>query len=142
MATYISSTSVSTVVCTQKSKQSLPRSAREAVLSGFDILGASFSAQDNFTGANTLIRTGEIEPCPGLTIPFVANIAFRPDANGRRSYRDVRNAVLGGFDLLAASYSAHDQFTGPDTVVRRGEIEFEDGLKIPFVAKIKFGRPR
>ena len=55
---------------------------------------------------------------------------------------NVRDAVLGGMDLLASPFAAEDKFTGPSTVTRTGQVESEDGFAIPFVAKLQFGRPR
>ena len=54
---------------------------------------------------------------------------------------NIREAVLGGMDLLASPFSAADKFTGPSTVTRTGQVESE-GFAIPFVAKLQFGRPR
>jgi hypothetical protein len=62
--------------------------------------------------------------------------------------RDVRAAVQEeGVDLHAGSSSATDEFTGPHTIIRRGEVqpEVESGkprFVIPYVARIRFGKPR
>jgi hypothetical protein len=57
--------------------------------------------------------------------------------------RNVREVVLQGFDLHAGCFTATDSFTGPHTIVRRGEVQ-PDGadFEIPFTASIKFDRPR
>jgi hypothetical protein len=61
--------------------------------------------------------------------------------------RNAREAVLQGADLLAGSFTATDDFAGPHAIVRRGEVQpdVEHGearFAIPYVATIRFGRPR
>lgn len=61
--------------------------------------------------------------------------------------RNVREAVLDGADLLAGCCTATDTFTGPHALIRRGEVQpdVEHGdarFLIPYVARIRFGRPR
>jgi hypothetical protein len=118
-----------------------PKNVREAVLQGGDIMGEFFSAEDRFTGPNMVVRHGEREIGEGLRRPFVEKIRFRPDDKGRKAFGNVRNAVLAGFDLLAASFVAEDKFTGPNAVIRRGDMEFDRGVDIPFTSNIEFGRP-
>jgi hypothetical protein len=57
--------------------------------------------------------------------------------------RNARDVVLQGFDLHAGSFTATDNFTGPNTIVQRGELQ-PDGaqVRIPYTARITFGRPR
>jgi hypothetical protein len=61
--------------------------------------------------------------------------------------KNVRAAVEEGADLHAGSSTASDEFTGPHTLIRRGEVqpEVEAGkprFVIPYVARIRFGKPR
>jgi hypothetical protein len=145
MATHTSTTSASTVVHTRKLHKRLPRNAREAVLSGFDLMEGFSSAEDTFTSANGFFRTGEITS--EFTLPFTALIRCgqpaMPGCENRRGLpKNVRDAALRGYDPLTASYTAEDRFTGPHTALRTGQYEFEDGLVIPFSESIKFGRAR
>lgn len=57
--------------------------------------------------------------------------------------KNVREVVLQGFDLHAGFFTAADSFTGPNAIVRRGEVQ-PDGsqIKIPYTARITFGKPR
>ena len=61
--------------------------------------------------------------------------------------RNVREAVLKGCALQAGFSTAGDDFTGPNTLTRCGEIEpdiesHEAHFVIPYIARIKFGKPR
>ena len=85
-------------------------------------------------------------PAEQVSIPYSARVRCgRPIKPGVRSVRglpkDVRDAVLQGYDLLDCVYLAEDRFTSPSTVVRTGQFEFEDGLVLPFTQYIEFGRP-
>jgi hypothetical protein len=55
---------------------------------------------------------------------------------------NIREAVLGGMDLLASPFLAEDRFTGPSTVTRTGQVESEGGFVIPFTASYTYGKPR
>ena len=56
----------------------------------------------------------------------------------RSGARDVRSAVLAGFDLMGASFQAEDRFVGPDMVIRTGEYEFDGRWFMSFISRIKF----
>jgi hypothetical protein len=61
--------------------------------------------------------------------------------------RNARDAVLRGVDLHAASFTADDAFLGPHLILRRGTVQpditnGEPRFEIPFVAHVRFGRPR
>jgi hypothetical protein len=122
-----------------------PKNVREFMLQEkIELMEGFITTNNHFTGPNTVVRRGEWENV-GMVIPFVEKIKFRPDAKGRNVFVNVRNAVNHlDFDLFAGWGGAEDEFTGPDTVIRRGEWEIEigEGIEIPFVATIKFGRPR
>ena len=124
----------------------LPNSVREAVLDGIDLLGSSFSGEDKFTGKDTFVRKGEIEPdCANFVIPFTAVTKCgrpRRKGAGQSVPSDARDAVLSGFDLMGASSEAEDRFVGPHTVIRTGEFQFDEGWVMPFISRIKFGQPR
>jgi hypothetical protein len=127
--------------CTQ-----LQRSVRDAVLSGMDLLGSSFSAEDKFTGKDTFVRKGEVEPdCANFVIPITAVTKCgrpRRKGAGQSVPTDARDAVLSGFDLMGASSEAEDQFVWPHTVIRAAEFQFDEGWVMPFISRIKFGQPR
>jgi hypothetical protein len=137
----------STPVCTQqqnnrKSKW-VPANVRDLVLDGVNIAAGFFTAEDDFTGPNTAIRRGEIEPDGSdVTVPYEATLKFLPMRSFSREWKNVRGAVLKGLDLTALSFSFSDKFTGRHTVVRDMDYEFEDGTVLPVVWHIKFGRPR
>jgi hypothetical protein len=123
----------------------IPSNVRQAVLQGADIGEGFTTTEERFTGPNTSISRGEIEPDDtDFKIPFTARTTYqRPRRNGKIGSsvpKDARTAVSEGFEEY--SDDSEDQFTGPITVIRTGEVESEDGLVIPFISKIKFGRPR
>lgn len=122
-----------TSVRTQKSH--LPRNAREAVLSAFDLMAAFTTAEDVFVSTNALTRTGKVEPdCADISLPFTTRIRCgHPRWQGRANRRVAA--------VFAASFTTEDLFTGPDTLVRTGQFEFEDGLMVPFTEYIEFSRP-
>ena len=61
-------------------KPDLPRDARDAAAQGFDVGGASFEFEDDFTGPSTMVRRGTFDVCgPGgrrIELPFTANFKF------------------------------------------------------------------
>jgi hypothetical protein len=124
-----------------------PKNVREFMLQERELdqlMEGSVTTDNQFTGPNMVVRRGEWENV-GMVIPFVEKIKFRPDAKGREVFVSVRNAVTNlDFDLFAGWSDAEDEFTGPNTVHRRGEWEIEigEGIEIPFTSNIKFGRPR
>lgn len=135
-----------TSVCTQQHNNCksnwVPTNVRDLVLDGVNIAAGFFTAEDDFTGPNTAIRRGEIEPDgSGVTVPYQADLKFVPTSAFRREWKNVRNAVLKGLDLLALSFDFSDTFTGPNTVIREMDYELEDGTLLPVVWHIKFGRP-
>jgi len=125
-----------------------PKNVREVVLQGGNLMSGFVTTQEHFTGPNTVVRRGQRE-LDGwgdgwLVLPFVETVKFCPDARGRKVIGDVRNAALLGFGLFDGFSAADDEFTGPHTVIRRGEweLDVDKGIEIPFTASIKFGRPR
>jgi hypothetical protein len=79
-----------------------------------------------------------------VVLPFVEKVTFRPDAKTKKVLVNVRSAVQLNFTLFSGFSAWQDEFTGPHTVIRRGEWELEaaGGIEIPFTSTIKFGRPR
>ncbi len=58
----------------------LPCDARDAAARGFDVGGASFEFEDNFTGGSTMLRRGTLQVCNNrgehIEIPFTAKFKF------------------------------------------------------------------
>src|SRR5271170_3541851 len=95
--------------------------------------------------SNTLASARNFQPGPRVlkrtAAHFMGRLYMRK--TGKTGVpSNVREAVLQGADIMAGFTTAEDRFTGPNTVVRHGQIESEDGLVISFIAKIEFGRPR
>lgn len=126
----------------KQSAKSVPTNVRDLVLDGIDVAGGSLSQEDEFTGPNTAIRRGEIQPdASRFVVPYKAILQFNPTAAFRRAWKNVRGAVLNGLDLAELSYALHDRFTGPNTVIRTMDYELEGGNILSLVWRIKFGRP-
>jgi len=63
-----------------KAFPAVPRDARHAASSGFDFRQAITTCEDDFTGASTMVREGEMELEDGhggrILIPFTATFTF------------------------------------------------------------------
>ena len=59
------------------SRSALPKNIREVILDGFIFDEGSMEHDNKFTGANTVIRTGEWEPNGAdFVVPFTARITY------------------------------------------------------------------